>query len=85
MASVYPHALVSAEPATLKGRRFGNIVLAGSAAPLPVTAYADRAARGAYPYRVLHGARMTQLIGGQTAFTDADGEPSPLPDHQLRL
>ena len=57
---------MSAEPATFKGRRFGNIVLAGSDAPLPLAAYAERAARGAYPYRVLHGARLIQLIGGQS-------------------
>jgi hypothetical protein len=85
VTEVFAHTLLSAEPSTLKGRRFGNLVLAGSAAPLPVTGYAERAARGAYPYRVLHGARLTQLIGGLRGFTDADAEPSPGPQTTLNL
>lgn len=85
LAEVFRHTLVSAEPATFKARRFGNLVLAGSPGPLPVTGYAERAARGAYPYRVLHGARLDQLIAGRTGFTDADPEFSPLPDQALRF
>ena len=80
LAEVFASTLISAEPSTFKGRRFGNIVLAGSDAPLPITPYAERAAQGAYPYRVLHGARLQQLIGGQRAFRDIDAERSPAPD-----
>lgn len=79
LSHVFSHTVVSAEPATFKGRRFGNLVLAGSSAPLPVAAFAERAAKGVYPYRVVHGPRLTQLIAGHLGFTDSDAEPSPQP------
>ncbi len=86
LADRFPHTMVSAEPSTFKGRRFGNIVLAGSSAPLPIREYAERAARGAYPYRVLHGPRLGQLIAGVGGFTDADAELSPAePGSRLRF
>lgn len=77
--AVFPYALFCAEPATLKGRRFGNLVLAGSPAPLPVAEIAQRAGSSPFPYRVLHGARLTQLTAGATGFRDGDGELSPAP------
>jgi spermidine synthase len=75
----FPYAVLCAEPATLKGRRFGNVIIAGSAQPLPVAEIAQRAGSGAYPYRVLQGARVAQLVAGSVPFTDADGEWSPDP------
>lgn len=74
-----PHAVFCVEPATLKGRRFGNVVLAGSAQPLPVAEIAQRAGSSPFPYRVLHGSRLTQLMAGATGFRDGDAEPSPEP------
>jgi len=79
LSLTFAHVLMSAEPATLKGRRFGNVVLLASPAPLPQIELADKAGRGPFPYRVLHGARLAQLIGGETPFTDADAEMSPEP------
>jgi spermidine synthase len=75
-----------AEPSTLKGRRFGNVVLVASDRPLGPTDWAslaDRAGRPPFPYRVLHGARLDQLVGGARPFTDDDAEPSPPPPADL--
>lgn len=75
-----------AEPSTLKGRRFGNVVLVATDRPLGVAAWAtlaDRAGRPPFPYRVLHGARLDQLIGGARPYTDEDAEPSPPPPPDL--
>lgn len=75
-----------AEPATLKGRRFGNIVLVATDRSLGVAAwatFADRAGRPPFPYRVLHGARLDQLVGGARPYTDEDAEPSPPPPVDL--
>lgn len=77
----FPQVLLSTEPATLKGRRFGNVLVLGSAAPLPALALAELAGRGPFPYRVVHGERLAQLIGGSLPFTDADAERSPEPPH----
>lgn len=76
---------LSAESSTLKGRRFGNIVLLAADRPLPAEELARRSAQSAFPYRVVTGDRLDQLIGGAAPFIDADSEPSPAPpDAQFR-
>ena len=75
-----------AEPSTLKGRRFGNLVLLATDRPLgaaPWATFADRAGRPPFPYRVVHGARLDQLVGGARPYTDADAAPSPPPPVDL--
>ncbi len=81
--STFAHVLLAAEPATLKGRRFGNVVLAAADVVLPVEEIARRSGAAPYPYRVLHGARLDQLVAGAAPFTDEDGAPSPAPPADL--
>ena len=71
-----------AEPSTLKGRRFGNVILIGSDQELPVAALATRAGSPPFPYRLLHGPRLAQLLGGALPFSgdDTDSSPPPPPD-----
>ncbi|MBO0813355.1 MAG: fused MFS/spermidine synthase [Microlunatus sp.] len=76
-AKTFDHLTLSTESSTLKGRRFGNVIVLASDRELPVTELARRAAGTAYPYRVLTGARLQQLVGGFAPFTDADSSPSP--------
>lgn len=75
----FPHVLLCAESSTLKGRRFGNVIIAGAATPLPYAAIAERAARPPFPYRVVHGARLHQLLAHSVPFSDEDAEQSPEP------
>lgn len=75
----FPQVLLSAEPATLKGRRFGNVLVLASGAPLPHLELARRAGSGPFPYRVVHGERLAQLVGGGVPFRDGDAEMSPEP------
>ena len=75
----FPHVLLCAEASTLKGRRFGNVIIAGCATPLPYAAIAERAGRPPFPYRVLHGARLRQLLADSVPFSDEDAEESPEP------
>jgi spermidine synthase len=75
----FPHVLLCAEPSTLKGRRFGNVIIAGGVTPLPYAAIAERAARPPFPYRVVHGARLHQLLANSVPFSDEDAEQSPEP------
>lgn len=79
LLEVFPHVLWSAEPSTMKGRRFGNVVAVASALPLPVADYAQRAGSGAYPYRVVNGNRLAQLVAGARPFSGGDVSPSPDP------
>jgi hypothetical protein len=75
----FPHVLFCAESSTLKGRRFGNVIIAGGATPLPYAAIAERAGRSPFPYRVIRGARLNQLLADSTPFSGEDAEQSPEP------
>jgi hypothetical protein len=80
LAASFPERLLCAEPSTLKGRRFGNVILACSpGAALPVSEIAERTGQPPYPYRVLHGPRLSQLVAGAAPFTDSDSQCSPEP------
>jgi hypothetical protein len=63
----------------LRGRRFGNLVIAGSGAELPVRALTRRALADPFPARVVAGAEFDEFISGARKITDADAGPSPLP------
>ncbi|MDR1808645.1 MAG: fused MFS/spermidine synthase [Propionibacteriaceae bacterium] len=69
---------LAAESATLKGRRFGNLIVAAGPS-LDVAVLTRRAAAAAFPYRVLSGAELARWLGGAKPFTDADQAPSPPP------
>jgi len=79
VAATFPHAALCLEPATLKGRRFGNLIVLGCGRPLPLAPLAEAAGRPPFPYRVLHGARLRQLVGGAMPFEEGDAQPSPEP------
>ncbi|MEJ8277714.1 spermidine synthase [Pseudonocardia spirodelae] len=71
-------ALVAA-PDVLRGRRFGNLVLAASDRELPVPGVTRRAAGDPFPARVLDDAATRALAGGAAVVTDATAAPSPRP------
>lgn len=72
-----PALMLSAEPATLRGRRPGNLLLVAGRSATPVPALRARAASSVAPYRVLDAAQVSDTVGGGRPFTDADTEPSP--------
>lgn len=74
-----PHVLVSAEPATLKGRRHGNVLVVASRSAVDPASLSRRAASSPFPYRVLDGAQVRDRLAGGTAFTDDRTESSPAP------
>jgi spermidine synthase len=77
VCDVFGEVMISAEPATLKGRRFGNILVMASQAPLPWQALARKAASSAFPYRVLPYREVVAGFAAKHPFTDADQERSP--------
>ena len=78
-ATVFPELALVADPAVLRGRRFGNAVLLGSARPLPVAELTRRAATDPCPGRVVHGTALTDFTGGARPVHDAQARPSPTP------
>ena len=79
LLSVFPEVLLLADPGVLRGRRFGNPVLAASATELPTAEIARRTASAAFPARCVHGAELRKLAGRATPITDADAPPPPKP------
>ncbi len=79
----FPRAGLLAEPGVLRGRRFGNLVLAASRRELPVAALARRAAADPFPARVLDGADLDRFTAGARPVTDATAQPSPAPPADL--
>jgi len=84
VGQVFPHVLLCAESSTLKGRRFGNVIIAGGATALPCAAIAERAGQSPFPYRVLRGARLNQLLSDSKPFSIKDAEDSPDPSSRLK-
>ena len=68
-----------ADPAVLRGRRFGNAVLVATDGALPVDGLRRRAAGDPHPARVLSGRELTDLTGGAVPVTDATAGASPAP------
>ncbi|MGP3998882.1 spermidine synthase [Streptomyces sp. 8N706] len=79
LSGVFEHLCLIAEPAVLRGRRFGNTVLVASDAELPVAALARRTAADAFPARVEYGAPLDRLSAGAGPVHDHDAAPSPEP------
>jgi spermidine synthase len=77
--AVYPHCALIAEPGVLRGRRFGNLVLAAAHRPLPLADLTRKSAADPFPARVLAGDELRQWIAGATPVTDATAADSPEP------
>ena len=79
LAAVFDELVLIAEPAVLRGRRFGNIVLVASWTVVDIPALTRWCAADVFPARVVHGAALTGLIGDARPVRDADAVDSPQP------
>jgi spermidine synthase len=79
LATQFEELVLIAEPGVLRGRRFGNTVLAAAHHPLDIAALSRRTAADAFPARVEHGAALRDFIGGARPVRDEDAVPSPEP------
>ncbi|GAA5188393.1 fused MFS/spermidine synthase [Rugosimonospora acidiphila] len=82
LREVFDDVCLMAEPGVLRGRRFGNVVLAAGS-DLPVAALARSAATEVFPARLLHGADLDRFIAGTRPVTDATAVASPAPPSDL--
>ena len=84
LAAVLPEVAVLAETQILKGRRFGNLVMVGSTAPLPFDWMPRLLAAGPHPSKIVAGAELREFIGGASVVTDATATGSPAPGMVFR-
>ncbi|MCB5183151.1 spermidine synthase [Streptomyces antimicrobicus] len=78
-AAVFTEVALVAEPAVLRGRRFGNVVLLASDTEPDLAALSRRCAADAFPARVEQGAAVRRLMGDARPVTDATAVASPEP------
>ena len=81
--AVLPEVIVLAEVQVLKGRRFGNLVVAASAARLPTEWLPRLMAAGPHPAKVAQGQEIDGFVRGAVPVTDADAVASPKPRESL--
>jgi hypothetical protein len=79
LAAATEHVAALAEAQVLKGRRFGNVVLVGSNAPLPLHWLPRLMASGPHPAKSVSGAELREFTAGAPIVTDATAIPSPPP------
>jgi spermidine synthase len=75
--SVFAHTCMIAEAGVLRGRRFGNLVIAAADRELPVSELTRRAAADPFPARVVDGDALGRFAAGAEPIMDADATPSP--------
>ena len=80
---VLGEVIVLAEVQVLKGRRFGNLVIAASAAPLPVDWLPRLMAAGPHPAKVAQGVEIDAFVQGARPAVDGDATASPKPSEVL--
>ncbi|REJ04902.1 spermine synthase [Microbacterium bovistercoris] len=83
--TVFADVAVLADTQVLKGRRFGNLVIAASAAPLPTDWLPRMLAAGPHPAKIAQGAEVSAFAQKARVVTDADAVASPRPDASLFL
>jgi spermidine synthase len=79
LRAVFGHVCLLAEPGTMRGRRFGNLVAVASDAELPVPALTRRCAADPMPGRVVEGADLAAFARSARPVHDADAVASPEP------
>ena len=79
-AAVFAHVVVLADPGILRGRRFGNLVIAGSDTPFPLDELRHLTARSLGRARVEDG---RDFVKGARPATDADPPVAPVPPPEL--
>ncbi|MFS0911841.1 spermidine synthase [Microbacterium sp. 179-I 3D2 NHS] len=85
IAQVLPEIGILADTQVLKGRRFGNLVVAASASPLPTEWLPRMLAAGPHPAKIAQGAEVRDFVQGARIVTDGDATASPRPDASLFL
>jgi spermidine synthase len=82
VSATFAEVAVLAEPAVLRGRRFGNLIVVARPAGAPtldVTTLARRCAGDPWPGRVIHGEDLAGFIGTHRPYVDSSAPGSPEP------
>lgn len=81
LRGVFSTLMVSAEPATLRGRRPGNLLVTASRGGVPLADLRRRAASSPAPYQVLDDRLVSDTLGGGRALRASTQAPQPARRH----
>nr|WP_189162617.1 fused MFS/spermidine synthase [Sphaerisporangium melleum] len=79
----FPHVALLAEPGILRGRRFGNLIVAASSAPLPLRELTRKAAGGLTQARCVCEEDLEKFVAGAAPIRDGDRVITPVPPPEL--
>jgi spermidine synthase len=85
LRAAFADVCLIADPGMLRGRRYGNVVMAAAREPaaLPVARFAAAAAHDPFPCRLLDGPDLDRFIAGARPVADDAAEDSPKPPSGL--
>ena len=83
LLAAFPHVVLLADPSVLRGRRFANLVMAASDAPLPEASLVRTVSRAAGRARLVSGDALRDFTGGAAVVTDATARSAPRPPPDL--
>lgn len=79
LGTVFEELALIAEPGVLRGRRFGNVVVAASDRALDIPALTRAVAGDPFPARVVQGEALRRWVGEARPVSEVTAVPSPLP------
>jgi spermidine synthase len=79
----FGHVALLAEPGILRGRRFGNLIVVASPAPLRLQDLTRRAAGGLTQARCLYEEDLVKFVAGAPPIKDGDAVIAPVPPAAL--
>lgn len=83
VGGTFRHVALLSEPGILRGRRFGNLIVVASPAPLPVRELTRRAAGGLTQARCLYETELVNFVAGAAPIRDGDPVIAPVPPPAL--
>ncbi|GAA2364875.1 spermidine synthase [Nonomuraea africana] len=79
----FKHVALLADPGIMRGRRFGNLIVAASPSELPVDLLTRRAAGGLTQARCVHGEALTNFVAGAPPIHQGDAVLAPAPPPEI--
>ncbi|MER7207579.1 fused MFS/spermidine synthase [Streptosporangium sp. NPDC000239] len=79
----FGHVALLGEPGIMRGRRFGNLIVAASRVALPYADLTRRAASGLTVARCLSGEELTRFVAGARPLRDGDPVVVPVPPPEV--
>ncbi|MEU0517201.1 fused MFS/spermidine synthase [Streptosporangium sp. NPDC006007] len=83
VGGTFRHLALLADPGVMRGRRFGNLIVAASRVELPFADLTRRAAGGLNQARCVYGQDLTRFVAGAPPLRDGDAVVIPVPPPEV--